>query len=185
MKRYKKNQRNLQQEVSSGGPQYPLLAPFQGNVKESEALENDFENDFPTGGNPKQPMPSKVIEDFSDGRAEAPTSHAADEPMFCQTLSEDMSTGQIARAPAEDDLTRGNAEAYCLYCGAPQTAAKITKKLEEDEQGLVSRRAMWGNPFQPKPLQILGAGRVDPFISHPREATNQSTHELMDHGKRD
>lgn len=37
--------------------------------------------------------------------------------------------------------------------------------------------------MNPDPIRLLGAGRVDPFLSYPGEATNPSTHELMDHGE--
>jgi hypothetical protein len=33
------------------------------------------------------------------------------------------------------------------------------------------------------PLEILGAGRVDPFLSYPVEKPESSLHELMDFGK--
>lgn len=189
IRQYSKDRRYLQQETGHRGTRYPVLAPSEVAGEESERFEVDAVSGLRLEADPKQSKPGMVADSFSERWGEAPANHTSEEMVCDQTHNninskvswQNVSVVKVVEESTEEGF-KGHADlAYCLHCGTPQNTLKIKKRLEENKNWLVAKQTQQRNQAQLSPLQFLGAGRVDPFISHPAEAKNPFTYELMDH----
>jgi len=70
-------------------------------------------------------------------------------------------------------------QTYCLHCGTSNSSNNT--ELSEYYQSLIQRKHKSSDLCSP--VELLGSGRVDPFLSYPIENIDRPVHELMDHGK--
>jgi hypothetical protein len=74
------------------------------------------------------------------------------------------------------------APASSKTCSQQLKSRNLGQRLQKEGGSLSMRRGPQGQ-MTLSPLEILGAGRVDPFWSYPVEKPESSLHELMDFGK--
>jgi hypothetical protein len=80
--------------------------------------------------------------------------------------------------------TEGDLGSYCKTCRAQlHSPIGLTKQAQANDRRMIMTRRVWRTPLELSPVEILGAGRVDPFLTYPVEKPDHSLHELMDLGK--
>lgn len=77
---------------------------------------------------------------------------------------------------------QGDLTTYCKACGQPLSRPEFKQRYLSKDGSLVPGTSMWKIPLKPSPVEVLGAGRVDPFSSLPMEKPSRYSIELMDHG---
>ena len=83
--------------------------------------------------------------------------------------------------PADPTL-RDDSQMFCPTCGS-KLYGKIRDGGEMKMTEVVMSRLSRGGPFRHSLIDILGSGRVDPFMSYPVNKLTPKLHELMDHSK--
>jgi hypothetical protein len=69
---------------------------------------------------------------------------------------------------------------YCKSCGAQlHSPIGLTTRVHANGGRMIKTGQVW----KLSPVEILGAGRVDPFLSYPVEKPDRYLHELIDLGK--
>jgi hypothetical protein len=71
---------------------------------------------------------------------------------------------------------------FCPTCGSKLFSTDTTGGNGKGTELAVSR-LFRGRGFNHSPVEVLGSGRIDPFLSYPLEKPTIKMHELMDHGK--
>jgi hypothetical protein len=72
---------------------------------------------------------------------------------------------------------------YCKACGEEVNSPNVSQKANQVPGNANTERRGFRRLLKPSPLEILGADRVDPFLSYPVEKPDRSLHELMDFSK--
>ena len=73
--------------------------------------------------------------------------------------------------------------ASCKTCSGTLKSRKLGQRAQRRSGSVLIRRRGFDGQLKLSPLELLGAGRVDPFWSYPVENADNSLHELMDFGK--
>jgi hypothetical protein len=84
--------------------------------------------------------------------------------------------------PASPELeVLGDLGYYCNICGAQlQSPVDLTGLVHANDRRVNMTRHAWRPPLKPRLVEILGAGRVDPFLSYPVEKPDRYVHEVID-----
>ena len=84
--------------------------------------------------------------------------------------------------PSPQKYVFNNKKSYSVHQSLPTLISRppSSKKISMDITGSFSRAR---GSFKLSPLELMGSGRIDPFLTYPIAETNQSVHELMDHSK--
>jgi hypothetical protein len=78
---------------------------------------------------------------------------------------------------------RSNLPSYCEAYGGQGNYRRLNKRSRQKSMNMILGKQGLRRLLEPSPLEILGAGRIDPFSSYPVEKPDRSLSELMDYGK--
>jgi hypothetical protein len=67
--------------------------------------------------------------------------------------------------------------------GASKGYSPILQRYQVNSGRMIPTRDLYNHSSGPSPLGLLGAGRIDPFLSYPVENPNRILHELIDISK--
>jgi len=73
----------------------------------------------------------------------------------------------------------GSSEHLCPYCVEGKCLLRRLKQ-QNDDMSMVTARTRRKHVLNFSPLELLGSGRTDPFLSYPVEKPDRALHELMD-----
>ena len=79
--------------------------------------------------------------------------------------------------------TRSTLVSFCEACIGHGNTLKCNHRAKEKSQNMILEKHRLQKLLGPSPLEILGAGRVDPFLTYPIENPDSSLPELMDYGE--
>lgn len=110
-----------------------------------------------------------------------------DEDFDPRTMKSDMHDDELAASSSSTGdyaSSEASMDSYCLHCGAHRDAWRLgNTQLQRKRPTLRVREGVKGGTLgvSDSPLGILGAGRVDPFVSYPGDGEGMRLHELVDH----
>jgi hypothetical protein len=77
---------------------------------------------------------------------------------------------------------QGDLIPYCKACGQTLNRPKLKQRYLSKDGSLIPGRSMWKILLKPSPVEALGVGRIDPFLSLPIDEPSYYSLELIDHG---
>jgi hypothetical protein len=85
---------------------------------------------------------------------------------------------------SNEPIMQGDVGHYCQTCRSQlHSPISPTNRVEANDGRMIMTRQVWKSALELSPIEILRAGRVDPFLSYPIEKPDRSLHELIDLGK--
>lgn len=94
------------------------------------------------------------------------------------TFLEESESQLTSGSEASISLKLEASEPRCNACGG--TIRARISPLAGESQKARNGRPTWKDMLELSPLEFLGAGRVDPFLSYPVDKPDGAMHELMD-----
>ena len=82
---------------------------------------------------------------------------------------------------SDSDNSQHHSASHCHACGHPLVREKYSKLRSQQVSNLASLSM---HRRKTNLVDLLGAGRVDPFATLPMDETNRYSQELLDHGKK-
>jgi hypothetical protein len=147
----------------------PTYAPLTKKDAENQlfkGVEHD-EDCFLSVSRTDQRLSHNAISSYRDRTLVKPTDSHCTSPL--------QSTESPRRTERRSELPL-----YCKTCGALLNKTRLKQGLPSNQRFLASMKSTWENSTL---VELLGAGRSDPFSALPVEEMSVHSQELLDHGK--
>jgi len=94
-----------------------------------------------------------------------------------------IDSGTLAVESATGADTRETLVSYDDAYSGVGNSLKCSHRAREKSQKMILEKRRLHRLLEPSPLEILGASRIDPFLSYPIDNPDRSLPELMDYGE--
>lgn len=182
MRRYRQEQEQLriEKEARILSKEQTVIHDTALSMHQSEALKPELNAlaqalglDLETGDRESPRNIFASVHSRSDKRRRPNTNWKTFKPETSGTLGYSPVPGEEYDAPV----------IYCIICGSPGCTLHRSSGRNKGRQAMRQGRTPFSSNFEPSPRELLGAGRVNPFVgSYPVDEPKPYVHELMDHG---